>query len=104
MFLQNTILTHNAEDTLVQDCEGPITSLGNNLVSDTAGCAIVLQPTDLTGDAGLGAFTDNSTPGNGHVPLLAPSPAINAANDAVCPKKDQIGQRANRSLISQPLS
>jgi hypothetical protein len=39
-FLQNTILTHNAEDTFVQDCFGPITSLGNNLISDTAGCAI----------------------------------------------------------------
>jgi hypothetical protein len=91
-FLQNTIVTHNAEDTFVQDCEGPITSLGNNLISDTAGCAIVLQPTDLTGDAGLCPFTDNGTPGNGHFPLLATSRAINAANDAVCPKKDQIGQ------------
>src|SRR5262249_52568354 len=40
-FLQNTIVTHNAEDTLVQDCSGPITSLGNNLISDTAGCGIV---------------------------------------------------------------
>jgi hypothetical protein len=53
---------------------------------------IVLQPTDLTGDPGLGTFTDNGTPGNGHFPLLATSPAIDAANNSVCPKKDQIGQ------------
>jgi hypothetical protein len=39
-FLQNTILTHNAEDIFVQDCYGPITSLGNNLISDTAGCGL----------------------------------------------------------------
>jgi len=91
-FLQNTIVTHNAEDTRVQDCEGSITSLGNNLISDTAGCGIVLQPTDLTGDAGLGAFTDNGMPGNGHFPLLATSRAIDAANTSVCPEKDQIGQ------------
>jgi hypothetical protein len=91
-FLQNTILTHNPGDTLVQDCEGPVTSLGNNLISDTAGCGIVLQPTDLTGDAGLGAFTDNGTPGNGHFPPLPTSRAINAANTSVCPTKDQIGQ------------
>ena len=91
-FLQNTVLTHNAEDTFVQDCYGPITSLGNNLISDTAGCGIVLQPTDLTGDPGLGPFTDNGKPGNGHFTLLPTSQAINAANNSVCPKKDQIGQ------------
>jgi hypothetical protein len=91
-FLQNTILTHNAEDTFVQHCFGPITSLGNNFISDTAGCAIVLQPTDLTGDAGLGLFSDNGRPGNGHFPLLPTSRAINAANASVCPEKDQIGQ------------
>src|SRR5262247_3233333 len=80
------------EDTFVQDCFGPITSLGNNLIGDTAGCAIVLQPSDLTGDAGLGAFTDNGEPGNGHFPLLPTSHAIDAANTSVCPEKDQIGQ------------
>ena len=91
-FLQNTIVTHNAEQTFVQDCDGATTSLGNNLISDTAGCNIVLQPTDLTGDPNLGPFTDNGTPGNGHFPLLATSRAIDAANTSVCPEKDQIGQ------------
>jgi len=52
----------------------------------------VLEPTDLTGDSGLGAFTDNGTPGNGHFPLLPTSQAIDAANNKVCPKKDQIGR------------
>jgi len=90
--LQNTILARNADPPFGRDCIGPITSLGNNLIGDLTGCSVVLQPTDLTGDAGLGAFTDNGTPGNGHIPLLPTSPAINAANDAVCPEKDQIGQ------------
>jgi hypothetical protein len=90
--LQNTILARNTNPPLGQDCIGPITSLGNNLIGDLTGCSVVLQPSDLTGNAGLGTFTDNGTPGNGHVPLLATSPAINAANDAVCAEKDQIGQ------------
>jgi hypothetical protein len=90
--LQNTILARNTDGPFGEDCTGPITSLGNNLISDTAGCGIVLQPTDLTGDPGLGTFTDDGTPGNGHFPLLATSRAIDAGNDAVCPKKDQIGQ------------
>ena len=33
---------------------------------------ITLQPTDLTGAPGLGAFTDNGTPGNGHFPPRRP--------------------------------
>jgi hypothetical protein len=90
--LQNTILARNTNAPLGQDCIGPITSLGNNLIGDLTGCSVVLQPSDLTGNAGLGMFTDNGTPGNGHVPLLATSPAIDAANDAACPEKDQIGQ------------
>ena len=85
-------LRTGAKETAGESKLSSITSLGNNVISDTAGCAIVLQPTDLTGDAGLGPFTDNGTPGNGHFPLLATSPAIDAANNSVCPQKDQIGQ------------
>src|SRR5262245_37796818 len=50
------------------DCTGLVTSLGNNLIGNPTftGCTITLQPTDLTGDPGLGTFTDNGTPGNGH--------------------------------------
>jgi hypothetical protein len=90
--LQNTILAHNTVGAYGYgpDCAGPVTSLGNNLIGDPAGCTITLQPTDLTGDPGLGAYTDDSTPGNGHFPLLSTSQAINAGNDAACPHRDQL--------------
>ena len=76
-------------------CDGSGTSLGNNLIGDPTGCTfpIILQPTDLTGDPGLDTFMDNGRPGNGHFPLLPTSQAIDAGNDAVCPRRDQIGQR-----------
>src|SRR5215211_5918918 len=71
VFLTNTILAHNRGGRC--DCVGPVISLGNNLIGDPTGCTIILQPTDLTGDPGLGDFTDNGTPGNGHFPLLPPT-------------------------------
>jgi hypothetical protein len=86
--LLNTILARNTGD-----CFGIVTSLGTNLIDDPTGCPITLQPTDLTGDPGLGAFTDNGTPGNGHIPLRRGSPAIDAGNDAACPSTDQLGRR-----------
>ena len=105
--LQNTILARNGipsswpppppgsgfpQPTLEPwDCSGPITSLGHNLIGTTVGCDITLQASDLTGDPGLGDFTDDGTPGHGHVPLLASSQAIDAANDAACPPTDQLG-------------
>jgi hypothetical protein len=85
--LMNTILARNTSD-----CGGPVTSLGNNLIGDPTGCTIILQPTDLTGNPGLGAFQDDGTPGNGHFPLLAGSRAIDAGNDAFCPFTDQLGE------------
>jgi hypothetical protein len=90
--LQNTILLHNSEDAQIQDCSGVITSLGNNLIGDPSGCTITLQLTDLVGDANLGTLTDDGSPGNPHLPLLQNSQAIDAANNAACPNKDQIGQ------------
>ena len=75
------------------DCRGTVTSLGNNLFDDPTGCTITLQPSDLTGDPGLDIFTDNGRPGNGHFPLLSTSQAIDAGNDAVCPRTDQLGRR-----------
>jgi hypothetical protein len=93
--LLNTLLARN---TAVRpdhhhDCEGTVISLGNNLIGDTTGCTVTLQPTDRTGDPGLGAFTDNGTPGNGHIPLRRGSPAIDAGNEAACPARDQLGRR-----------
>jgi hypothetical protein len=34
-------------------------------------CNITLQPSDLTGDAGLDDLVDDGTPGNAHYPLLS---------------------------------
>jgi len=92
--LQNTILVHDPNAPFIRDCGGggAVISLGNNLIGDPSGCDIVLQPSDLTGDAGLGPFTDNGTPGNGHFPLLSTSRAIDAGNGAACPPTDQLGQ------------
>jgi hypothetical protein len=89
--VQNTIV-YNI-DPLARDCGGVITTLGNNLISSLSGCDITLHNTDLVGEARLGALSDDGTPGNAHVPLLPDSPAIDAANDAACPKRDQLGQR-----------
>jgi hypothetical protein len=90
--LQNTIVVHNTDDEFVQDCAGDITSLGGNLIGDPSSCIITLQPSDLTGDAGLGQILDDGTPGNAHYPLLSDSQAIDVANDVACLKKDQIGR------------
>jgi hypothetical protein len=90
--LQNTLVALNT-GRLSSDCNGAVTSLGNNLIGDPTGCAIILQPTDLTGAPGLGDFTDDGTPGNGHIPLRRGSPAIDAGNDAFCPPTDQLGRR-----------
>jgi hypothetical protein len=92
--LQNTILALNSA-FFAPDCLG-VTSLGNNLIGTTANCGITLQPSDLTGDPGLGAFIDDGTPGNGHYPLLATSRAIDAGNDTVCPERDQLGEKRHR--------
>ena len=90
--LQNTIVVHNSDHGFVQDCAGLVTSLGNNLIGDPFACNITLQLSDLTGEASLGAFTDDGTPGNAHYALLPDSPAVDVANDAACPKRDQIGR------------
>jgi hypothetical protein len=90
----NTILARNiSRSTPSPDCTGPVTSLGTNVVGDPTGCTITLLPTDRTGDPGLGTFTENGTPGNGHIPLQRGSPAIDAGNDAFCPPTDQLGRR-----------
>jgi len=85
VLLQNTIIARNEGGpfgTFPVDCSGPVTSLGNNLTGVCSG--ITPQPTDLTGDPGLGTFMDNGAPGNGHFPLLSTSQAIDAGNNAVC--------------------
>ena len=88
--LQNTILAENTASK-GPDCTGEITSLGNNLIGDPSGCTITLHDSDLTGESGLGEFTDNGTSGNGHFPLLTSSQAIDAGNNDACSDTDQIG-------------
>jgi hypothetical protein len=90
--LQNTVLARNTNGSRPPDCDGPITSLGTNLIGNTKGCTITLLPSDITGDPGLGAFVGIGTPGGGHNPLLATSPAIDAGNDAFCQRSDQLDQ------------
>ena len=93
--MQNTILALNtapAAAPQADDCVGVVTSLGTNLIGDRTGCTITLQSSDLEGDPGLAAFTDDGTPGNGHFPLVPASQAINKGNDAACPLTDQLGQ------------
>ena len=89
-WLQNSIIQNSGDPSFVQDCTGMVTSLGNNLIQNPRGCTI--HVTDLFGEADLGLFTDDSTPGHAHFPLLPQSRAIDAANDKACPKRDQIGQ------------
>jgi parallel beta-helix repeat protein len=70
---------------------GQATSRGHTLLGDPRGCHMRLAASDLTGDPGLGDFSDDGTPGHGHVPLLPASPAI-ATGDPACPPTDQVGQ------------
>ena len=106
----NTILAHNILDPSLcrngqpgpqdigPDCGGAVTSLGHNLIGDPTGCTITVQRSDLTGEPGLAAFTDDGTPGQGHFPLLPTSQAIGAANDAVCPRRE-IGRASCRERV-----
>ena len=103
--LQNTILARNTwfhgfEDppySTPWDCDGAVSSLGHNIVGDTFGCTIALQSTDYVGDAKLGIFADQikaadgSLQGNGQIPLLAGSPAIDAGDYNTCTRTDQLG-------------
>jgi len=98
--LQNTILAENASSEVPGDCfttgNGEIISLGNNLIGDPTGCDIDLLESDVTGEAGLGVFTDNGNAGNGHIPLLVSSRAINHGDDSSCPKRDQLGNKRKK--------
>jgi hypothetical protein len=84
--VENSILAGNGVD-----CGGTILSLDANLLG--VGCEVVLQPDDqVVTSPGLAAFVDDGLPGHAHFPLLADSPAINAAHGLTCPPQDQLGQ------------
>ena len=94
--IQNTIVASNLSGSVgfSPDCRGTITSLGNNLVGDPSGCDINLQPSDLTGDPGLGSLVgggEDDLPGRAYYPVLAGSPIIERGNPNACLQSDQLG-------------
>jgi hypothetical protein len=91
IIMENTIVARNT-GLSGNDCAGVITSLGHNLIGNPSGCAVALQPTDLTGDPGLDAYLDDGQPGHGYYPLLATSRAVDAGNPFTCPLTDQLGR------------
>ncbi len=98
--LRNTIIAGNmsmARFGPTPDCGGAFTSLGNNIIGNLTGCDINLQPSDLTGDPGLGDYIDDGVAGHGHLPLLSTSQAIDHGNADACSSDstlvtDQLGQ------------
>jgi uncharacterized repeat protein (TIGR01451 family) len=93
--LQNTLVARNASLFEGVDCDSPttlITSLGHNLIGDPSGCEVAWQQSDLTGDPGLGKYTEDGELGHGHIPLLAGSRAIDSGDDSACPPTDQLRQ------------
>jgi CSLREA domain-containing protein len=93
--LQNNIIAENTGSDCSIHGSMEVTSLGYNLIADS--CDIGIRPGDIILGIGgiidplLGDFTDDGTPGGGHFPLLAGSPAIDAAAEENCTCKDQIG-------------
>jgi hypothetical protein len=85
----NSIVARNSGP----DCSGNLTSLGNNILGDMTDCVIDLRSSDFVGDPRLGELVDDPTLGHLHVPLLADSPAIDAANRKACPNRDQLGHK-----------
>lgn len=85
--IQNSIV---AGTTQGGDCDGTITSLDNNLDSDSS-CQLG-QPADLPGvEPQLGTLLDNGGPTLTHA-LADFSPARDAGSDLACPGVDQRGQ------------
>ena len=88
----------NASPSSGSDCRrNPSPSLGTNLIGDPERCVTINRPqgdSDLTGRPRCRAICSiTGRPGNGHLPLLPTSQAIDVGNDAVCPRRDQLGQR-----------
>ena len=90
--LQNTIVAANGDFGCFLAPFGAgavaINSLGNNVFTD-ASCGSEASD-QIVADAGLDGLADNGGPTLTHA-LLAGSPAIDAANPAVCPVVDQRG-------------
>ncbi|MBI4238837.1 MAG: DUF4215 domain-containing protein [Deltaproteobacteria bacterium] len=101
--VQNSIVSGNTADGSAPNCYTQTTSLGHNIIGDTSGgCSEGWVESDLINvDPQLGALTDDfTTPGAGHFPLSAASPAIDTADTTACVVQpdgtdltsDQLGQ------------
>jgi len=92
--MENSILARNtfSGSGVAADCGGEVLSLGHSIVEDRATCDLVMGPGDVIGNAGLGTFTDDGTPGHGYVTLLPASAAIDGANPSTAPPSDQLGR------------
>ena len=88
--LTNTIITGNQWYACEQHAAGTVslTSGGNNLIQDGS-CSPVASDL-INGAAQIGPLADNGGPTFTHA-LSSGSPAIDAANDALCPATDQRG-------------
>lgn len=86
MSLGNSIVAGNGSD-----CSGTITSLGYNLIQNSAGCTLSGTTTgNLSGDPQLGPLASNGGSSQTHA-LAFGSPALDAANNATCAATDQRG-------------
>jgi hypothetical protein len=88
----NNILTDGITIPTPEDCYGSLHSLGNNLIEDTANCAIsgTIYGNVSGQDPLLGPLQNNG----GSIPtlaLLTGSPAIDAGANSACPASDQRG-------------
>jgi len=89
----NTIIAGNRASTVGQDVEGPLGSLGHNLIGDSF---VTEDPTDLVGvDPRLGPLQDNGGPTPTRA-LLPGSPAIDAGDNTDAPEWDQRGEGFRR--------
>ncbi len=92
--VRNSVVYKNLTFNFPSNCDtatsgGTITSQGNN-ISDDASCPFA-QPTDKPNtNPLLGVLSDNGGPTQTHA-LLPGSPAVDAANNATCPSRDQRG-------------
>jgi beta-glucanase (GH16 family) len=90
--LGNSIIANNSFEGCFLAPFGPgpvaIISLGNNVFSD--GTCFPAASDQVVADAGIDALSDNGGPTPTHA-LLPGSPAIDAANTALCPATDQRG-------------
>jgi hypothetical protein len=92
--LRNSILFGNRDGSPgaeAPDCDGTITSGGNNIIGTTQGCGYTAGPGDQIGaDPKLGPLADNGGNTLTHA-LLKGSPAINQADASSAPQTDQRG-------------